>query len=327
MKNYLLCFLFSIILSIILGFIVIPYFRKIKAGQNILSYVKEHKEKSGTPTFGGIIFFLSGVISYFIFSDGNRFLSVLSIFVAFGFLTVGFIDDYIKVQKKQNEGLKAYQKTLFQIAISCIITVFCYRRGLTKVYIPFSNKIVDFGFWFIPLAVFVFLATTNSVNLTDGLDGLAGGVSYVYLLIFSFLLILETSVFNVNYANVKTYNNLTILSVSFSGALIGYLVFNTNKATIFMGDTGSLMLGGLISVMGLISGNVLFIPLIGITFVISSLSVIIQVLYYKKTKKRVFLMAPFHHHLQHLGFSECKIAVWYKVLTLIFGIVSLLSFF
>lgn len=322
MRLYFVAFLIACSISIALGFIAIPLLKKLKFGQNILSYVSEHNYKSGTPTIGGIIFIFSVVAVYFICDLNGRLASVCMV-VFVGYAIVGFIDDIIKIKLKRNEGLNVTQKTLFELIIAIIVAIFAYTRGLTKVYIPFTKFNVDFGWWYIPLCVLVFVATTNSVNLTDGLDGLAGGVTYVYFLCFSALILLQLRETSQTFLKDE-YSTIALLTVGLSGALIGYLLFNTYKADVFMGDTGSLALGGMVAITGVVSGNIFYIPIIGIMYVVSSISVILQVLYFKTTKgKRLFLMAPLHHHFQHKGYSESKIAFGYKLITLLVGIIVL----
>ncbi|MBQ7373399.1 MAG: phospho-N-acetylmuramoyl-pentapeptide-transferase [Clostridia bacterium] len=326
MKTYLSGFLTSLILAIIIGFAVIPLLKKLKFGQNILNYVTEHNYKSGTPTMGGVIFIASAIIGFIIFAKPDKYLSTVCITVGLSYMAVGFIDDFIKIKLKRNKGLSAIQKTVFELIIAVIISIFALTRGLTKVYLPFFNFTVDLGFAFIPVCVLVFVATTNSVNLTDGLDGLASGVTYIVLLTFGTIILLQTKTFANNYTSVVEYENVALLLFTLAGGLVGYLLFNTHKASVFMGDTGSLALGGFVAITSIVSGNLLFVPIVGITYALSSISVIVQVVYYKKTKKRVFLMAPIHHHFQHKGFDEGKIAVGYKLLTLILGLICVISY-
>ena len=234
---------------------------------------------------------------------------------------VGFIDDFIKIKLHRNEGLNPVQKTLFEIVIAVVVSAYAYTRGLTKVNIPFTNIVVDLKFWYIPLCAFCFIATTNSVNLTDGLDGLAGGVTYVYTLVFGVLLLIQVSKGGIRYPISEEYANVAQFSFCLSGALVGFLFYNTYRAKVFMGDTGSLALGGAVAITAALSGNLLFIPIIGITYVASSISVILQVAYFKLSGgKRIFLMAPLHHHFQHKGYAESKIAFGYKFVTLIIGL-------
>lgn len=298
--------------SILLLLIIMPLLKRLKAGQYILGYVKEHKNKGGTPTMGGLAFICAIIIVGLCLLGVNNGQANLTFAITAGFTVVGFLDDFLKIYRKENEGLKPYQKILFQIAIAAVAAVYCYKNGLTKLNIPFGGGFsVDISWGIIPLVIFIFLATVNCVNLTDGLDGLAGGTSSAYLLVIGIMLCLQ----NVSFAP------LCFVGV---GALAAFLVFNTNKAAIFMGDTGSLALGGFIACVSVFSGNSLYIPLVGIMFVISGISVIVQVIYYKRTRKRVFLMAPLHHHFQMKGYTECKISYVYFTLTAVVGIFCLI---
>ena len=315
----------AIIFSIIAGILAIPLLKKLKAGQTVLSYVKEHKDKNGTPTMGGLFFVFSAVLAFFVFGGGSV-LSKFVMYITVAFLVVGFIDDFIKIKSRKNEGLKPYQKIIFQLLIAVISGFYAYYNKLTVFFIPFSRISVDLGFFSIPLITTVFLAVTNSVNLTDGLDGLAGSVTTVFLLGLSVLIAVQAVFFGENYLLKGEYLSLIKLSVTFIGAILGFLCFNTNKASVFMGDTGSLALGGLTAGIAIFSGNTFFIPIIGITYALSSISVIIQVIYFKRTKKRVFLMAPLHHHFQHKGYSESKIAFIYSLITIVASCFSVISF-
>ncbi len=321
MKNYLISFLVAAIVSVAIGAITIPLLKKLKFGQNILSYVSEHDYKSGTPTIGGIIFISSCIIAYYLFRSEENRLSEVCVAVFVAYALVGFIDDFIKIKLHRNEGLNPVQKTLFEIVIAVVVSAYAYTRGLTKVNIPFTNIVVDLKFWYIPLCAFCFIATTNSVNLTDGLDGLAGGVTYVYTLVFGVLLLIQVSKGGIRYPISEEYANVAQFSFCLSGALVGFLFYNTYRATVFMGDTGSLALGGAVAITAALSGNLLFIPIIGITYVASSISVILQVTYFRLSGgKRLFLMAPLHHHFQHKGYAESKIVFGYKFVTLVIGL-------
>lgn len=311
MNTILYSIITAFLLSLALTLIILPLLKRLKAGQYILGYVKEHKDKSGTPTMGGLAFISAIIISTIFFCGFDNRSINLTIAITAGFLIVGFLDDFLKIYKKKNEGLKAYQKIIFQVAIAVIAAVFSYMNELSELKIPFSSIGVDILWGIIPLVIFVYAATVNCVNLTDGLDGLAAGTSLCYMLMMGLMLYFQDSPFAV------------ICFIS-CGALAAFLIFNTNRASLFMGDTGSLALGGLISCMSVFSGNLLYIPILGITFVFSGISVIIQVIYYKKTRKRVFLMSPIHHHFQMKGFSESKIAFCYAVVTLFVGIICLL---
>ena len=321
MKIYCASFLVAAIISIAIGAITIPLLKKLKFGQNILSYVSEHDYKSGTPTVGGIIFISSCIIAYYVFRSEENRLSEVCVAVFVAYALVGFIDDFIKIKLHRNEGLNPVQKTLFEIIIAVVVSVYAYTRGLTKVSIPFTNTVVDLKFWYVPLCAFCFIATTNSVNLTDGLDGLAGGVTYVYALVFGSLLLIQVFKGGIRYPVSKEYANVAQFSFCLSGAPVGFLFYNTYRATVFMGDTGSLALGGAVAITAALSGNLLFIPIIGITYVASSISVILQVTYFRLSGgKRLFLMAPLHHHFQHKGYAESKIVFGYKFVTLVIGL-------
>ncbi len=326
MKTLIEGLLISAILTVITGFLVLPLLKRLKVGQPILKYVTEHKSKSGTPTMGGVYFVLSATAVFLIFTSGKNRLGVLALAITLGFMAVGFIDDFLKIKLNRNEGLTALQKLLFQIGISLIASFFAYESGLDFLYLPFSDKKLNIGLISIALNALVFVATVNSVNLTDGLDGLCGSVSLVYFLSISLVIILQIESYESIYLVKDEYKNLSLLSSCMAGAMIGYLVFNTSKASVFMGDTGSLAIGGAISSISIFSGNTLLIPVMGICYVISSLSVIIQVIYYKKTKKRVFLMSPLHHHFQKLGFSEAKISYAYAFVTLVIGAVLIINY-
>lgn len=312
MKIYAICLLTAFAASLALMLIILPLLKKLKAGQYILGYVKEHAAKKGTPTMGGLTFIAATVIVALGFCGVENVTLNLTLCITAGFALVGFLDDFLKIYRRENEGLKPYQKIFFQLAIAMIAAVYCYINGITALKIPFAGELewdIDWGI--IPLVAFVFIATVNCVNLTDGLDGLAGGTSLAYLACFGTLCTVGgTGGAEVCFAAV--------------GALAAFLLFNVNKAAVFMGDTGSLALGGLIACVSVFSGNTLYIPVMGIMFVVSGISVIVQVIYYKRTRRRVFLMAPVHHHFQMKGYTECKISYAYVLLTFLVGILCLI---
>ena len=325
-KTLFICLLISFFLTLIFGKIFLIIARKKKVGQPILKYVKEHEKKSGTPTMAGLFFVFSSAITFVIFGGFSGKIANLCLIITISFMLIGLIDDCIKLKFKQNEGLKAYQKILFQVGISIAVGVYAFNNNLTYAFLPFSNKVVNLSYFTIPFLIIVFIATSNSVNLTDGLDGLAGSTSVVYLIFLSALIYFENTKNNYVYLMPDEYGNILILSSSFIGGLIGFLFFNVYPAKVFMGDTGSMALGGLIASISIFSLNSFYILILGITFVFSSVSVIIQVIYYKKTKKRVFLMTPFHHHLQLKGNSESKIALIYSTITGIMGVLSIIFY-
>lgn len=312
MKSYFIAMLSAFGLALVLTACLMPLLKRLKAGQYILGYVKEHKNKSGTPTMGGLAFITSVIIVSVIFYRFQDKTVNLTLITVGGFMLVGFLDDFLKIYRKENEGLKPYQKIIFQLAIAVIAAVFCYKNGITKLYVPFGGGFSFNIFWgIIPLVLFVYLASVNCVNLTDGLDGLAGGTSLAYLVSVGIIL-------------AAGGNSLSTVCFIAVGALAAFLLFNVNKASIFMGDTGSLALGGLIACVTVFSGYTLYLPVIGITFVFSGISVIVQVIYYKRTGRRVFLMAPLHHHFQMKGYSECKISYAYALITALIGIICII---
>ena len=297
--NKPLAFLVAFGFSIILCAALLPILRKAKAGQEILQYVTEHSAKQGTPTMGGIAFIIAIIASSCIFCDlSNRpTLVVIAVFFAYG--VVGFLDDFIKIRFKHNQGLRAYQKILIQLAIAVLVSLYVYGDVAIgdKLRIPFSDIQVRIGFGIVPLVIFIYLACTNGVNLTDGLDGLASSTTICFM--------------------------AGICYVS-CGALAAFLLFNVNNAKVFMGDTGSLALGALVACSAIFTRMSLFIPVLGLMFVVSCVSVIMQVVYFKITKgKRIFLMAPYHHHLQKRGYSETRICVIYCAVTIFITFVLL----
>ena len=308
-------------LSLICVKAALPLLRRLKVGQPILEYVKEHEGKSGIPTMGGLCFVLPACILALVFARGERQILYFSVAIGVAYLGVGFLDDFLKIRYKHNEGLKPYQKLLFQFAIAAICGVFCLKNGLDFLQIPFTGKRVEIGWWIVPVVVLIFLSATNCVNLTDGLDGLAGSVSLIYFLVIGLIIALQAD----EALNRAEWDNLSVLSFTVCGGICGFLCFNFHPASVFMGDTGSMALGGLVASVSVFSGNSLYIPILGIMYVCSGISVILQVASYKKRRKRVFLMAPFHHHLQMKGYSEEKIAVWYAAITLLAGSFLLIS--
>lgn len=315
MKLILIILLCSFALSLMLCALEIPLLRRMGTGQNILHYVKEHKDKGGTPTMGGLAFLLAAVaVSLAACGVGDKPFLV-AVAIGLGYMLVGFLDDLLKKRRGDNLGLRPYQKIVFQLAVAVIASLYCCLNGYTVLYVPFTRISVDIGWWMMPVGIFVLIATVNSVNLTDGLDGLAGSVSAFFFLALGILLVFQ-----------GREGDMDKLCFALAGALSAYLVFNTNKASVFMGDTGSLSLGGFAACAALFTGNALVIPIAGVMFVLSSISVIIQVIYYKKTGKRVFLMAPIHHHFQEKGYSEGKITYVYAVVTAVAGAAVLLPF-
>jgi phospho-N-acetylmuramoyl-pentapeptide-transferase len=328
MDRIFLCILVGFFVSLVLSPLVIKFMKRLKANQIIYEYVDMHAQKANTPTMGGIIFILGAIIASFCCFRGSNKLAIICIVCFLCFGIIGFLDDFLKIHHKQNMGLKPYQKIIGQVAISVIIAVFAYQNSNigSSVYLPFSQTLVDLGWFYVPFCVFVFLAVSNGVNLTDGLDGLAGGVSLAYLFGFVFVEFLILKFLpNFDSTVLAEQQNILILCGGTMGALLCYLLFNSFPAKIFMGDTGSLALGGLIASVAICTKQILLIPILGIMFVVSCVSVVLQVCHYKLTKKRIFLMAPYHHHLEKKGIHESKIVVIYIVITIVISVASILT--
>ena len=327
MKDWLkipLYFIASVLLSVLIAPLVIKVMRKLKAKQTILGYVKQHEAKSGTSTMGGFIFLIPATV--FPLVEFGWF-SLVAVSVMLGFAILGFLDDFIKIRCARNLGLKPYQKIIGQLGISVAVGYFVYASRFIGGEILFPlGATLDLKWGIILFVVLVYVATTNSVNLTDGLDGLAGFSAVAYFIFFSLILFFAWQDAKVSgdaeYA--KQLLSLTVFSVSLLGGLFGYLVFNGYPAKIMMGDTGSLALGAGVASVAIFVRQPFLIAVAGIMFVWSSISVIVQVLYFKLTKKRVFLMAPFHHHLEMKGLHESKIVTIYFVVSMVFGCLTLL---
>ena len=299
--------LISFIRSVVITKVEIPVLKR-KAGQNIREDgPQSHLSKAGTPSMGGIAIIIAASLTTIGAAvmgkiDGLGCAIILLVFVGFGL--IGFFDDYLKVIKKNNLGLRAYQKFGLQTILSVILAVYLanYTEGSTSVYIPFADIYVNFGIWYIPFVVFVVLAMTNAVNLTDGLDGLASGVTAFISLFFA--------------VAGFTYGIVTgaYFCSAMCGACLGFLVFNRNPAKVFMGDTGSLALGGGLAAAAILMKLELLLPIVGLLYVIEALSVVLQVGYFKISGgKRIFKMAPIHHHFEKCGFSEVQVVAGFWI--------------
>ena len=299
--------LISFIISVVITKVEIPVLKR-KAGQNIREDgPQSHLSKAGTPSMGGIAIIIAASLTTIGAAvmgkiDGLGCAIILLVFVGFGL--IGFFDDYLKVIKKNNLGLRAYQKVGLQTILSVILAVYLanYTEGSTSVYIPVADIYVNFGIWYIPFVVFVVLAMTNAVNLTDGLDGLASGVTAFISLFFA--------------VAGFTYGIVTgaYFCSAMCGACLGFLVFNRNPAKVFMGDTGSLALGGGLAAAAILMKLELLLPIVGLLYVIEALSVVLQVGYFKISGgKRIFKMAPIHHHFEKCGFSEVQVVAGFWI--------------
>ena len=304
----------ALLIVLISGPILIPILHKMKFGQSIRQEgPKSHQAKTGTPTMGGLMIMVAIVISTCLFAKLNMEVC-LALFVMLGHCVIGFLDDYIKVVLKRNLGLKAKQKLFGQIVMALIVTYVGvnYMGMKTDLWLPFSGMTFDLGLFYYFLVFFVLVGTTNAVNLTDGLDGLAAGTMTIAILAYA-LICLHFG---------KT--DLAIFCLAVAGATIGFLWFNVHPAKVFMGDTGSLALGGALAAVAILTKTEILLAVVGLIFVIEALSVIIQVISFKTRGKRVFLMSPIHHHFELKGWSETKVVGVFWLTGLICSVVALL---
>ena len=314
MDKILLAAIFAAGLVLCIGPLLIPELHKLKFGQSIREEgPKSHQAKSGTPTMGGIMIILAIVVATVAAAPLTPAV-LLALFITLGHFVLGFLDDYIKVVKKRNLGLKAKQKMLGQILIA-IVTMIVGTRVLgidTTIWIPIADVNVDIGVGYYFLVLFVLVGTSNAVNLTDGLDGLASGTvaiaSGAYALV----------------CYMTGHYDLAIFSVAMMMACLAFLRFNAHPAKVFMGDTGALALGGAVAAVGILTHTEILLAVIGFVFVCEALSVIIQVISFKTTGKRVFRMSPIHHHFELGGWKETKVVFVFWMVGLIASIVGLL---
>ena len=323
MTKLLFATLAAFALTVVVLPVVIYFSKRLKVRQTILSYVDNHIGKSGTPTMGGLGIMLALAAVLLLFTRGENRLMLMVLLVTLGYGIVGFIDDFIKVYFKQNKGLGPLQKIVFQLLIAVIVAIFAYNneRVGSLLYAPFTLKELNIGVVAVPLYIAIFLAFTNAVNLTDGLDGLAGKVSAVYTLFFGAVIFLSAYASGED-AFAGEYGNLLLYCAVLAGTLCGFLCYNGFPAKIFMGDTGALALGGGLGCLCIVSRLELIAPILGIMFVLTSLSVIIQVASFKLTHKRVFLMAPLHHHFERKGVHENRIVTVYACITAAVGFLT-----
>ena len=320
MEKLILNLLISFGISLVAFLILIPLLRKYKMGQSIRECGPEtHQKKAGTPTMGGIGFILTIIISAFIFPLDFTGYVVLG----FAFLCglVGGVDDALIIIRGKNEGLSVKQKTALLLIIDVVFVVCLKYFNIitTEIALPFTSVTLDLWYFYYPLVLLGIFYVVNAVNLTDGVDGLAGSVTTVICVFLAVLLFM------------KNIMGLSYLAASASGALIAYLIFNLHPAKVFMGDTGSLFLGGLVTGICIAIGNPLLVAIIGFFYIFEALSVVIQVTYFKITKKiygegrRVFKMSPFHHHLEKCGFSEEKVVLTATLITFGCCVIGFLS--
>ena len=307
----------SFLLTVLCIGFLLPVLRRLKFGQRILEIGPSwHLSKSGTPTMGGIAFIICALVISFLLLLMREYESVTHAFLVLGYSVlggiIGLVDDSLKLKRKQNAGLSAMSKLMLQI-IAAIVFVFLMRKlGYidTTVYIPFVKSSIDVGMAYYPLSILFLCGFSNAVNLTDGVDGLCASVSAVVSLFLAL-----GGIYEINYGN-------SVFAVAVCGICLGFLVYNFHPAKIFMGDTGSLFLGSAIGGLALAGKANGLLLVYGSVYVFEAVSVILQVLYFKATKKRLFLMAPYHHHLEKKGFSEIKINVIFVAVTLVLCVIG-----
>ena len=308
--------LISFALSVIMGPVIIPVLRRLKMGQTEREDgVQSHLKQAGTPTMGGVIILLSIVItSVFYIPSYPKIIPIL--FVTLGFGLIGFLDDYLKVVMKRSDGLYPKQKMALQIVVTAVFAFYLvkFTDVSLAMLIPFSGgQYLNIGWLAIPLLFFAVIGTVNGVNFTDGLDGLASSVT-----------VLVATFFTV--AALGTDSGISPITCAVVGALLGFLLFNVYPASVFMGDTGSLALGGFVASAAYMLQMPIFIIIVGLIYLVEVLSVIIQVTYFKKTGgKRIFKMAPIHHHFELCGWSETRVVAVFSIITAILCLIALMA--
>ncbi len=332
----------SLLLSLLVGPKVIALLKKKQVDQPIRDEgPKTHKKKAGTPTMGGVILILSIVIPVLLWADIKSIYIILILFGTIVLSLVGFVDDYLKVVKKVPQGLIARYKIMGQVFVGLVVGCAIYflpafHTYATETTLPFFKDLnFDFSYFYIPVVIFIITATSNAVNLTDGLDGLATGTMVFVMLALAVIAYVSGNFIYADYLNIiylPGSGELTVFIAAAIGACLGFLWFNFYPAQVFMGDTGSLALGGAFGIIAILIKKELLIPILGGIYLIETVSVMIQRLYFKYTKKkygegkRVFKMAPLHHHFELTGWEEPKIVVRFYIITIILVIISLTSF-
>ena len=318
----LFALMLGFISSTIFGLIVIPFLKKLKAGQNINIYVEAHRSKAGTPTMGGLIFIIPTIaITVFLLLTGKIEYSVnlmIVLFVFFSYALIGFLDDFISLRRKSNKGLTQFQKLLLQLIVALVFYVLFRQFTSGDSYLRISALGIDWNLgWFYGVFIlFLLVGSSNAVNLTDGLDGLAGGLSAISFLAFG--LIAMGSWW------IEGNSDMGIFCFILVGSIMGFLVYNSNPAKVFMGDTGSLTLGATMATIAILTSHELSLVLIGGVFVIETLTVIIQITSVVLLKRKVFLMTPIHHHFERLGWKENDIVKLFWIVGFILSMLALI---
>ncbi|PKR86966.1 phospho-N-acetylmuramoyl-pentapeptide-transferase [Heyndrickxia camelliae] len=308
--------LMGFLITALLSPIFIPFLRRLKFGQSIREEgPKSHQKKTGTPTMGGIVILLSILVTTLVMTGKYSEPSVktyLLLLVTIGFGILGFLDDFIKVVLKRNLGLTSKQKLLGQIIISVIFYIILKKSHIpTDISIPFVHTSVDLGWFYLIMIIFWLVGFSNAVNLTDGLDGLVSGTAAIA---FGAMAIIAWH---------QSQYDIAVFSVAVVGALLGFLVFNAHPAKVFMGDTGSLALGGALATVAILTKLEILLIIIGFVFVMETLSVILQVISFKTTGKRIFKMSPLHHHYELVGWSEWRVVVTFWSVGLLCAILGI----
>ncbi|AEF85585.1 phospho-N-acetylmuramoyl-pentapeptide-transferase [Treponema primitia ZAS-2] len=321
----------TLLLSFVFGPHLILALKKLKIGQPIRDDgPATHLKKDGTPTMGGVIIIFSTLISVLLWMDldNGKVWLTLGAFIAFGI--IGFADDIIKVRRHNSDGLPVWAKLVGQFAVAITVTLILYNsgeEGITDLYVPFfKNPVVDMGVWWIPFAVLLLVGESNAVNLSDGLDGLASGLLILVCIALAILTYISGRSDYSSYLGIPYIlggGELTVFCFALVGSCIGFLWHNAHPAEVFMGDVGSLSMGGVIATISLIIKKEILVLIIGGVFVLEAASVIIQVLIFKLRKKRVFKMAPLHHHFEKSGWAETKVVIRFWILGGLFIIIAL----
>lgn len=320
----------ALLISILVGSTFISWLHRLKCGQYILTDVKAHAAKEGTPTIGGLLIFFSLFISMMLWADLANIYVWQTMFVFLGFGIVGLLDDLCKLRHHQNKGISARTKLVGQIVVAFFAMWFlCINPAYnSQLYIPFfKDWIINLGWFYLPFGIFLMVSSSNAVNLTDGLDGLAIGPSIIAALVFAiFIYITGNSKFSGYLLTpyVPGVGEVTIFCASLVGAGLGFLWFNAYPAQIFMGDVGSLSIGGTLGYLALLSKQEVILAIVGAIFVAETLSVILQVGYFRWSGgKRIFRMAPLHHHFELKGIPESKIIIRFWILSILLGLIAL----
>jgi phospho-N-acetylmuramoyl-pentapeptide-transferase len=321
----------ALLIAYLFGPSIIAALRALKIGQPIRDDgLKTHLKKGGTPTMGGVLVILAVVVAVLLWQDLDNFYVWLTLASFVGFGAIGFLDDYLKVSRRNSAGLPAWAKLVGQFIIAVAIAITLYYsddRRISYLYLPFfKNPVVDLGLLWIPFAVLLLVGESNAVNLTDGLDGLATGLVILVFITLSVLTYLSGRADYAEYLGIpriRGAGELTVFCLAMVGACVGFLWFNAHPAEVFMGDVGSLAMGGAMATVSLIIKKEILVLVIAGVFVLEAASVMIQVASYKLRKKRVFKMAPLHHHFELSGWAETKVVVRFWILGGLFAIVAL----